>query len=57
MAGSGGRLQTVLGDYAKFLRDRQLAIPKHQSYLVRWVRDSPFLLARKHPGSSGRLTP
>jgi len=42
MADSGVRMQEVLDGYAKFLRERDLALPKHQPYLVRWVRE--FLL-------------
>ena len=33
------RLQAVLDGYAKFLHDKELAFPKHQPYLVRWVRE------------------
>ena len=33
------RLQAVLDGYAKFLRDKDLALPQHQPYLVRWVRE------------------
>jgi len=43
MSEVGKKLKTVLEGYAKFLRDRDLAPPpKHQSHLVRWVRE--FLL-------------
>ena len=36
------RLRQMLEGYANFLRKWELALPKHQPYLVRWVRD--FLL-------------
>ncbi len=39
MAERSERLQAVLDGYAKFLRDKELALPKHQPYLVRWVRE------------------
>jgi len=43
------RLRAVLGDFANFLHERELALPKHQPYLVRWVRE--FLhFARQHGG-------
>ena len=49
MRAGSERLQRVLDGYAKFLRDKDLAPPKHQPYLVRWVRD--FLhCAQAHPG-------
>ena len=49
MAETGHRLRAVLDGYAKFLRDKDLALPKHQPYLVRWVRE--FLhLAGEHSG-------
>jgi hypothetical protein len=35
----GERVEPVLDGYAKFLHDKELALPKHQSYLVRWVRE------------------
>ena len=38
---SGERLQATLNGYAKFLRERDLAFPKHQPYLVRCVREFP----------------
>ncbi len=43
MSEVGQKLKTVLEGYAKFLRDRDLAPPKHQPHLVRWVRE--FLLS------------
>ncbi len=42
MSEVGKKLKTVLEGYAKFLRDRDLAPPKHQSHLVRWVRSSCY---------------
>ena len=49
MSEVGKKLKTVLEGYAKFLRDRDLAPPKHQSHLVRWVRE--FLLFAEEHGS------
>ena len=47
MAEAGQRLRAVLDGYANFLGERELALPKHQPYLVRWVRE--FLhFAREH---------
>ena len=46
---SGGRMQAVLEGYGKFLRDKELALPKHQPYLVRWVREF-LLFAQGHGG-------
>jgi len=46
---SGEHLQAVLDGYAKFLRDKDLALPKHQPYLVRWVRE--FLLFAQGHGT------
>lgn len=49
MAETDDRLQAVLNGYAKFLREKELALPKHQPYLVRWVKE--FLhFARAHAG-------
>ena len=43
----GERLQAALDGYAKFLCEKDLAPPKHQPHLVRWVRE--FLqFARVH---------
>ena len=39
MAGHDAHLHEVLDGYAKFLQDKDLALDKHQPYLVRWVRD------------------
>ena len=39
MVETSQRLQVVLDGYAKFLRDKGLAPPKHQPYLVRWVKE------------------
>jgi len=49
MPEQGQQLQAVLDGYAKFLRDKKLALPKHQPCLVRWVRE--FLaFATEHTG-------
>ena len=49
MPEAGQRLQAVLDGYARFLDAKQLALPKHQPDLVRWVRE--FLgFATDHPG-------
>jgi hypothetical protein len=39
MTDAGDRLQAVLDSYAKFLREKDLALSKHQPYLIRWVRE------------------
>lgn len=49
MSDSGVRMQAVLDRYAKFLRKKVLALPKHQPYLVRWVREL-LLFAQRHGG-------
>ena len=49
MREGGQRLESVLGDFATFLRERKLALPKHQPYLVRRVREFLFF-ARQHGG-------
>jgi len=49
MSEVGKKLKTMLEGYAKFLRDRDLAPPKHQSHLVRWVREF-LLFAEEHGG-------
>ena len=43
------RLQAALDGYSKFLQDKDLALPKHQPYLVRWVREF-LLFAQGHGG-------
>ena len=49
MPNAGQRLQDALDGYATFVRDKELALPKHQSHLVHWVRE--FLaFATHHPG-------
>jgi hypothetical protein len=49
MPEAGEQLRAVLDGYAKFLLDKRLALPKHQPYLVRWVRE--FLaFATDHAG-------
>jgi hypothetical protein len=45
----GKKLKTVLEGYAKFLRDRGLAPPKHQPHLARWVQEF-LLFAEQHRG-------
>jgi len=47
MAERDGHLHEVLGGYAKFLQDKNLALDKQQPYLVRWVREF-LLFARAH---------
>lgn len=47
MSGSDKKLQAVLEGYSNFLREKKLALPKHQPHLVRWVRQF-LLFARKH---------
>ena len=49
MTGSDARMSAVLDWYAKFLREKDLALPKHQPYLVRWVREFLFF-AQGHGG-------
>ncbi len=44
-----GELERKLGGYAVFLRKRQLAPPKHQPHLVRWVREF-LIFAAEHRG-------
>jgi hypothetical protein len=39
MTSGGDRLQAVLEGCSTFLLENNLAPPKHQPYLVRWVRD------------------
>jgi hypothetical protein len=39
MANSCSAMHLVLEGYAKFLREKDLALPKHQPYLVHWVRE------------------
>ena len=49
MASFDERLTEMLDGYANFLRKKDLALPKHQPYLVRWVKDF-LLFAREHGG-------
>jgi len=42
-------LERKLDGYAEFLRKRQLAPPKHQPHLVRWVREF-LVFATEHRG-------
>lgn len=55
MAKRDSHLQEVLDGYARFLREKKLALDKHQPYLVRWVREF-LLLARAHAGYSFEQT-
>ena len=51
MTGHDGSMREVLNGYAKFLQEKNLALDKHQPYLVRWVAE--FLrFARAHSGYS-----
>ena len=43
------RLQAALDGYAKSLQDKDLALPKHQPCLIRWVREFR-LFAQGHGG-------
>lgn len=49
MAGFDERLTQILDGYANFVREKELALPKHQPYLVRWVKDF-LLFAKEHGG-------
>ena len=51
MADRGDHLHEVLDGYAKFLQPKNLALNKHQPYLVRWVREF-LLFARTRAGCS-----
>ena len=55
MADRGDHLHEVLDGYAKFLQQKNLALDKHQPYLVRWVRES-LLFAWTHAGYSFEQT-
>jgi hypothetical protein len=49
VAEAGDRLQSVPDGYYKLLPEKDLALSKHQPYLVRWVRE--FVgFARAHDG-------
>ena len=39
MAERDGHLREALDGYAKFLQEKNLALDKHQPYLVRWVAE------------------
>ena len=45
MSDPGERLPTVLDGHANFLRNKELALPKHQPYLFRWMRE--FLASQR----------
>ncbi|NOZ85725.1 MAG: tyrosine-type recombinase/integrase [Deltaproteobacteria bacterium] len=47
--------ERILDGYAEFLRKRQLAPPKHQPHLVRWVREF-LVFAMEHPGHTFEQT-
>ena len=49
MAGFDERLTRILDGYANFLQKKDLALLKHQPYLVRWVKDF-LLFAKEHGG-------
>ena len=49
MQDAADRLRAVLEGYGNFLRERDLALSKHQPYLVRWVREF-LLFAQEHGG-------
>ncbi len=49
MAGFDERLKKILDGYASFVREKELALPKRQPYLVRWVKDF-LLFAKEHGG-------
>jgi len=55
MAERDGPLREVLDGYAKFLQDKNLALDKHQPYLLRWVQEF-LLFARAHAGYSFEQT-
>jgi hypothetical protein len=55
MPGRDAHLREVLDGYAKFLRYKDLALDKHQPYLVRWLREF-LLFARAHGGYSFEQT-
>ena len=51
MTGNDGSMREVLNGYAKFLQETNLALDKHQPYLVRWVAEC-LRFARAHSGYS-----
>jgi len=42
MPDTDDQLRVVLKEYDNFLREKDLAPPKHRPYLVRWVRFVPY---------------
>ena len=38
MRDADNQLHVILKEYDNFLRDKDLALPKHRPYLVRWVQ-------------------
>jgi len=55
MTGSHDRLTEAFDDYANILQGKDLALPKHQPYLVRWVKDF-LLFAKEHVGHTFEQT-
>ena len=53
MAESGLRMQPVLEGHAKLLKEKDLALPKHQPYLVRWVPEFLLFAQSKRKGRFG----
>ena len=39
MTKAAGKIKEVLAGYANFLKDRQLALPRHRPHLVLWIRE------------------
>ena len=52
---SGERLRTALDGRARFLREKDLALPKHQPHLVRWAREF-LLFTQAHGGHTFEQT-
>ena len=42
MAERKGKRRVVLDGYAEFLKERELALPRYRSHLVRWVCEFPL---------------
>jgi hypothetical protein len=55
MEGFDKQLRKILEGYANFLREKELAVSKHQPHLVRWVREF-LVFAREHAGSTFEQT-
>jgi hypothetical protein len=56
MPGRDDRLREILDGYANLLRENGLPLPKHQPYLVRWVRGF-LVFAEEHVGYTFEQTP